>query len=169
MSSKGRDQIGTINNSTTEETTMAETETVTTALVGCWQLVRFDARTPDGAVVHLPLGDAPHGVLIYTRDRRMSVVISAANRPEIRSDDMFGGTEAERAAAFASCLAYAGRYEILGDRVVHSLEVSSLPNWLGLEQVRFVEMKEDTLVLRTPPTLAGGQPTIGELEWRRAG
>ena len=44
---------------------------------------------------------------------------------------MTGGTDDERARAFATFIAYGGRYEVTGDTVTHHVETSLFPNWVG--------------------------------------
>jgi hypothetical protein len=39
--------------------------------------------------------------------------------PKITSNDPLGGDEDQRAAAYSTCLAYFGSYEVLGDVIVH--------------------------------------------------
>jgi hypothetical protein len=34
-------------------------------------------------------------------------------------------------------VAYAGRYSFLGDHVIHHVELSLFPNWVGSDQERF--------------------------------
>jgi Lipocalin-like domain len=75
--------------------------------------------------------------------------------------------DAERAAAFSSYLAYCGSYEISGDVVVHRVAMSSFPNGVGSEQMRFHELSGDELVLRTAPLVIGGDSIVNELRWRR--
>jgi Lipocalin-like domain len=45
--------------------------------------------------------------------------------------------------------------------------MSSFPNWVGSEQMRFYELSGDELVLRTAPLLIGGDSIVNELRWRR--
>jgi hypothetical protein len=67
-----------------------------------------------------------------------------------RSTDPFGGTEQERAAAYASALAYCGTCELSANHIVHRVWLSTFPNWAADEQIRSVELDDDDLVLRTP-------------------
>jgi hypothetical protein len=62
------------------------------ALIGAWHLVRIDAPGPDGKMTPAPL---PQGMLIYTRDRHMSVQLmypKSANSPD--NEYVLGGYEA---------------------------------------------------------------------------
>jgi hypothetical protein len=50
---------------------------------------------------------------------------------------------------------YCGRYEFRGETVVHHLELSLLPNWVGVDYERLVEVTGNRLVLSTRPILLG--------------
>lgn len=74
---------------------------------------------------------------------------------------------AEKAEAFATMAAYAGRYSFTGDKVVHHVEASSIPNQVGADLTRTVKLQGDQLVLRTPPMTEGGERVVFELVWER--
>jgi Lipocalin-like domain len=142
------------------------TRRVPTDLTGVWKLVSWRRITGDGTVSH-PLGDDASGILVYTRDGRMAVQLAAAGRPPLATDDPLGGSERERAAAYATCLAYFGRYEVRGDEVVHWIDESLYPNWSGAEQTRPFTHEHGTLVLRTPPMETAAGTVVNELAWER--
>lgn len=123
-------------------------------------------RAGDGTLIY-PLGADPQGSLVYTEGGWMSAHISAGDRVDLTTADLFGGSEAERAAAFSSYLAYCGPYEVNGDIVVHRVTMSSFPNWVGSEQTRQFEVRGDELALRTTPMDVGGTSLVNELRWRR--
>jgi hypothetical protein len=90
-----------------------------------------------------------------------------AGRAAFASDDLLGGTPEELAAATSGYVAYCGRYEIRAAAVVHRVELSLFPNWVGSEQVRFFEVAGDELTITTRPLRIGGE-TINRLVWERA-
>jgi hypothetical protein len=135
-------------------------------LVGRWRLLAWELTDGRGDVVR-PLGDDADGVLIYTVDGSMAVQITAADRPLLETGDPLGGSERQRAAAYSTCLAYSGRYEVQGDTIVHHVDVSLFPDWAGVEQVRLFELAGDELTLRSPPFAAGDTTVTAELRWRR--
>ena len=135
-------------------------------LIGAWRLVTYEAHAGDE--VSYPLGEDAAGYIMYTPDGYMSVLITAAGRPNFASDDILGGTDEERLAAASTFLAYCGRYEYLGDRVVHKIETAFYPNRVGTEQVRYVHQEGDELVLTTPPMVIRGTSRSGRLIWERA-
>src|SRR4051812_43380549 len=99
-------------------------------LVGTWRLLRVEAQSSDGQTTH-PFGRNPVGSLVYTKEGHVSVMLMSGERACFATGALGAGTQAEKAAAFDSFLAYSGRYELAGDRVVHWPEVSLLPNWVG--------------------------------------
>jgi hypothetical protein len=135
-------------------------------LVGRWRLVAWEIKDDRGEVVR-PLGDEAEGLLIYTAEGSMSVQIVAADRPPLGGVDPLAGTEADRARAYSTCLAYAGRYEARGDTIVHRVDVSLFPDWTGAEQVRRFELTGDEIILRTAPIAAGDRTVTVELRWAR--
>ncbi|MNZ92114.1 hypothetical protein D3C78_1111250 [compost metagenome] len=68
-------------------------------------------------------------------------------------------------------ICYFGRYQVdeSEQRVVHQVEGSSFPNWIGSRQVRFYRFSGDRLELRTVPLQFGNGVQTGELVWQRIG
>jgi len=112
------------------------------ALVGTWDLTAFESRTGEDEVVH-PLGPDPVGRLVYTDDGFVSVLVAGGDRPPFASADPRGGSDAEIVQAFRSFVAYSGTYRVEGDVVVHDVDVSLLPNWVGDTQRRLVALDGD--------------------------
>lgn len=137
-------------------------------LVGGWTLRSWVSLGDDGSTDR-PMGEDPFGLLTYSADGTMLGVMGRDGRPRFRSDDVTGGTDAERAAAFATCIAYGGSYTVEADTVVHRVEVSLFPNWIGTEQRRRWVLSDDgrTLTLSSPPLVLGGQTRIQQLTWER--
>ena len=81
--------------------------------------------------------------------------------------DILSGTIEEQAAAAATCIAYAGRYEVLDTIITHYVEVSLFPNWVGSAQERFFEFTGDRLSLSTRPMLQRGSKQRAYLVWQR--
>ena len=136
------------------------------ALVGAWRLVSWENHAADGQVTH-PMGTDAIGSLLYTADGRFSVTISRVGRAEFAAGDLLGGTTEEKAQAVEGFVAYAGRYSFHGDRVVHHVELSLFPNWVGSDQQRWVELNGDRLILSARPLLLAGQLQVPRLVWER--
>jgi len=135
-------------------------------IVGCWRLLSW--HRIEGDSVTFPLGERACGMLIYTSDFSMMVQMFAANRPQVDSSDPLGGDVDARAAAYSTCLAYFGSYEVTDDVVVHRIEDSLYANWSGAVQERPYSYAGDTLVLRTPPAQGPNGEIVNEISWHRS-
>ena len=135
------------------------------SVVGTWRLKGWETHTADGRVAY-PLGRDAVGYLIYTAGGHMAVAMMRANRPPFAGGDLLGGTLAEQATAAAGYVTYCGRYEIRNETVIHHVELSLFPNWVGTDQVRFAEVEGDQLTITTGPLAIGGE-TVNRLVWER--
>jgi len=127
--------------------TVAEADAADT-IVGVWKVLSCTSRDEETGVETKPWGENPNGLLMYTADGYMSGVGVAEDRsaPTGTGEKL---TE-ERAKLFASMTAYAGRYTVEPDRVIHHVEVAWDPAWKGTEQIRYVTFEGDTILIRTP-------------------
>ena len=135
-------------------------------LVGAWQLVSWQNRAADGEVSY-PMGTDALGYLLYTTDGRFSVTISRAGRAGFAGNDLLGGATEEKARAAEGFVAYAGRYTFHGDHVVHHVELSLFPNWVGTDQQRFAELSGQRLTLSASPLPLAGKRQVPRLIWER--
>lgn len=135
-------------------------------LVGTWRLESFDVRDEGGNVTY-PFGRDAVGFITYTADGRMAVQFGRADRARLAAADWVGGTPTEIATAARDYMAYCGTYELRDGEVVHRVELSLMPNWIGGELVRLVAFAGDTVTLTTPPTPVGGRQQVATLAWRR--
>ena len=97
----------------------------------------------------------------------MSVAIMTSNRPHFSLDDILGGSIEEKAFATETYLTYCGTYKIVEDKIIHQIEVSLFPNWTGIDQVRYFELKGNRLTLSTPLLLLRGKKQTAHLVWER--
>ena len=134
-------------------------------LVGTWKLVGASASA-GGKLNNAPYGAQPTGMLIYTSQGTMSAIVSYSGRALLSADRVAAPLE-ERAAAFETFFAYAGRYTLTRDTVVHHVDVASVPNWVNTDLIRVVERDRNRLTLRTPPLVVGGELRTSELVWER--
>jgi len=96
----------------------------------------------------------------------MTVLISHSGRTAL-SGDRISAPAAERAQAFATFLAYAGRYSLKEDKVIHHVEVSSVENWVNTDLVRTLALEGQRITLTTPPLSVGGRMQTTALVWER--
>jgi hypothetical protein len=117
-------------------------------------------------VVKPRFGPNPAGYLIYSADARMAAVLAGTHRPELKSPSATSASEDLRTEALQNFLAYAGRYEVRGDRVFHHVEVSVFTNLVGTTLERQFNLVGDTLTIRTLPPEIWGNSNL--LVWKRA-
>ena len=82
-----------------------------------------------------------------------------------RALDLDATTPDERAAATLGVVAYAGRFEVTGEQVRHTIFTANNPNRIGDTQVGHVTLAGDDLTLTAPPDSQGNHFRI---HWRRA-
>ncbi len=139
---------------------------MTASVVGTWRLKLWETRSADGRIDY-PLGPDPVGYLSYTQGGHMFVAMMRPDRPAFSTTDLLGGTPEELASAARGFVAYCGRYELRDGRVIHHVELSLFPGWVGTAQERFVEIHDHRLTLTSPPLQIGGF-TSSRLVWERA-
>jgi hypothetical protein len=136
-------------------------------LVGAWKLVSASSTTPSGERSETPYGPSPMGFLTYTEDGRVTSLISYGGRKLLSASGGALKRQEEQVEAFNTFLAYAGRYTLDGDKVTHSIEISSIQNYVGRDLVRSVKFEGDRIILVTPPTPVNGKIQTVELIWHR--
>ena len=137
------------------------------ALVGSWRLIAASATTPAGGKNDAPYGATPSGIITYTGDGRVMAMLSHSGRKPLSTGDRISASVEERAEAYATYFAYAGRYSLTGNKIVHHVEMASVQNWVNTDLVRIVRVENDKLTLTTPPLSVGGQSQTTELIWQR--
>jgi hypothetical protein len=135
-------------------------------LIGTWRLLSWE-NTNIGGEVSYPLGKDAVGYIMYGQDGYMSVAIMRPDRAKFAAGDLLSGSAQERAQAAGTYVSYCGQYEFRGDTVVHRVELSLFPNWVGSDQERLVELRGNRLRLSTHPVLLGGVQQTAHLIWER--
>lgn len=139
-------------------------------LVGTWRLVKWTARIEDRAVT--PFGGKTTGLITYTDDGRMWGTLMLVDRASVKAPTLAAATVADRARAAAGYLNYAGTYRVDGNEVIHEVEVSLYPNWIGSDQHRKMEWIPNNaggndLILSAAYTDSKGENVFNRLQWRR--
>lgn len=136
-------------------------------LLGVWKLISWVQEYDDGRSQHL-FGERPEGLLIYSVGGYMSGTMQAGGRKNLSKGQWTSPPE-EAAAAYVTFLGYAGRFTIDGNDVIHHIEVSSFPNWAGVDQRRHASLDDGVLRLVTGRIEAGtSESRTATLTWRRA-
>jgi hypothetical protein len=133
--------------------------------IGAWKLISVETRDENGELFRR---GHRTGYLLYSEQGYVSVAFMKEGRPIFASGDIRGGTEEEKIAAVEGYVSYCGRFEVKGDKVVHKIEVSLFPNWVGVNQERLYEFEGGRLTLSTPLMLLGGRQLSTHVIWERA-
>jgi hypothetical protein len=113
-------------------------------IVGTWKLVSVMYEDQETKALAPIMGDNPRGFQIATKDGRWLALATPSGRktPE---------TDAERAQAFRTMIAYSGRYRVEGSTITTKVEAAWNESWVGGEQVRHIRFEGDKLFIESPP------------------
>jgi hypothetical protein len=117
--------------------------------VGAWDLVSFTIFSSDGS--NRAWGDGLHGLLIYTETGHVSVSI---NKKPVSSSPK---------DVLDSVLFYAGNYAAKGSTIVHQVTQATNPSRIGREMIRYADLNDSILTLRTPVEAFGSAVLV----WRK--
>lgn len=133
------------------------------SVVGSWELVGYVIERDDGTTGKAQWGH-PCGLLIYTPDGRMSVTMMDQVERPFDAARWWDGNDEEKLAAASTFFGYAGRFQQLEDSVIHRIDVSLFPGWVGRDHVRKADLDGASLTLRD--RIAGQDANVA-LSWRR--
>ena len=135
-------------------------------LVGTWRIASFSVMSLETNEVSRPFGENPSGYLQYSPGGHIVVFLSAGEMPKVSPPF----SDADRAAMHSKIFgAYAGTYTVDGNKVTHHIVASYRPDWVGADQVRFVELSGDKLTIKTAPLVGPttGQQVVSTLTFER--
>lgn len=133
-------------------------------LLGVWKLQTYDVEFQDTGEHTAPFGAHPNGIAIFTPEGRTMGILTAENRQVPKTD-------ADRAEAFRSMVAYSGIYRLEEDRWITKVDITWNEASMGTEQTRFYRVEGDALTVTTPwMPLVSYDGRIGRvvLTWIRA-
>ena len=136
-------------------------------LVGTWRIASFSVMSLETNEVSRPFGEKPIGYLQYSPGGHIVVFLSAGEMPKVSPPF----SDADRAAMHSKIFgAYAGTYTVDGNKVTHHIVASYRPDWVGADQVRFVELSGDKLTIKTAPLVGPttGKQIVSTLTFERA-
>ncbi|WP_446743308.1 lipocalin-like domain-containing protein [Silvibacterium acidisoli] len=141
--------------------------------IGTWRLLDYSFLHDDGRV-EKPWGDDVRGYIVYTAQGYMSANLSpaihwTARRARLAAKlSMNPGEERLRERnRRRDYIAYSGSFSVEDEKVIHHVEVSLYPNWVGRPEVRFYSFEENNLTLRTGPIRSGRHTVVAQLVWER--
>lgn len=130
---------------------------VVNKFIGVWELVDYKIEKEDGSFYSYPYGVNCKGTIIYTKEGRMTALLMDPDRPTFQINHSWRGTAEEMKQAFRRYTSYSGMFKIVNNTVVHQVDRSLFPNWIGTDLIRVFEFinEEKQLILSTAPFDAG--------------
>lgn len=127
-------------------------------MLGAWSLISTIHSRNN--VISRIFGDPPSGQLQYTDDGRMSAFLMDPDWAKT------GKNAVEESDRF---FAYAGRWEVTENKVIHHIEFCSAPKKIGTTFVRYLNfLSENEIELTTErETTTSGNVYETKLIWRR--
>jgi hypothetical protein len=135
-------------------------------IVGTWSLQSFTERDVGTDALSFPMGRRPKATVIYTASGHVATIFTATGREAPAGPR---ASDAEAAQLYRTMVAFAGRYEIHGDELIYHPEISWNEAWNGTRQVRYLEISEGLLRIRSAPAASALVNTLTEMNmtWSR--
>jgi hypothetical protein len=136
-------------------------------IVGTWRLTSFTEENLDTGAVSHPFGETARAFVIYEANGYVATIFTS---PDRKSPLASGATDQEAIDLYHSMIAFAGRYELIGNRLVYHPEISWNEAWNGTTQERVFEVDRDRLEVKSVPVVSAltGARTAFSLTWERA-
>lgn len=133
---------------------LATTLSRETALVGTWELLSREDRTPDGQRREEPnLGSDPVAYLMYDATGHFAVQFMRRNR--------------KGAGASGGYDAYFGKYSVADGTVTQELIAALSPENVGKVVTREFQIDGAELIISLGATSSSGEPVTRTLRWKR--
>lgn len=136
-------------------------------LIGAWRLISWEIEFEGLDEPARPFGDNPVGWLVYSAEGAMSAQLMSRGRPGLDGRSIRKLAPEERLSVLETFFAYAGRYRIEDDTVIHEVDVALNPDFIGQDQHRKAVLDDDRLILRGAETDARGRQRRHCLVWQR--
>ena len=137
-------------------------------IIGTWKLVSWKYNGENDTPLDF-FGENPEGILMYDKSGYMNAQLNKQGRAGFVSESLTGGTSEEISQAYLSYAAYYGKYyEKSPGEIIHIVEGSLFPNWVGHEEIRYGKIQGEYLILSTPPIQAKGKEIVFIVTWERA-
>jgi hypothetical protein len=136
-------------------------------IVGAWTLTSFVEKNLQTGAVAYPLGERARAAVIYTAGGHVLTLFTSEHRqPPVTPQ----ATDQEAVALYRSMVAFAGRYELRGNKLIYRPEISWNEAWNGSVQERLFEVGPERLEVNSVPAVSTltGALTEFSLLWERA-
>jgi len=149
--------------------TMAQSGSTVSQLVGTWQIVSIEVTMKDGTVQPTAqFGAHPKGFLMYEPDGHMCATLMNSDRPAWKDPDK--PTDAEKVAYYDTLVAYCGTYKLdsATSTVTHYPTVAWTPQYIGSTQPRPFKLDGNRLIITVTEGMANFGIVKRVLVWERA-
>ena len=136
------------------------------SVIGTWKLVSYVREVLGSTECFDQFGENPAGYLGYSADGRMYAIFARQDR--ITPGDVVP-TDEEGVKLLGTMVAYAGRFSLDAEKVVHHIDVSWNQAWTGTDQVRYYQLDGDSLTITTAPyrSYQDGRQGRSVLVWKK--
>jgi len=144
-------------------------EITSKSFAGAWRLVDSSAETSAGRHP-FPLGEGTIGFIMYDEQGHMSAQLMSADRPAFSAKNLQQVELEEFKTAYLGYTSYYGTYTLdaANKTITHHVNGSLAAAWVGGDQVRYFDLADDQLTLKTPPVrVADGRKVVNTLVWER--
>jgi hypothetical protein len=132
---------------------------------GTWKLISYELKIDNE--ISYPFGENPLGFLSYNESGYMNAIISRRDRNKISTLDIYNISKMEKSSLADGFIGYSGKFKIFDDKIVHYVEVSFIPNWIGMSFERFYQFNNGNLILETPLEEIDGKKFISQIIWEK--
>jgi len=135
-------------------------------IVGTWRLTSFTEQNLETGEVRHPFGEAARAFVIYEANGYVATIFARSDRKSPLGPQ---ATDQEAMDLYRSMIAFAGRYELSGNRLIYHPEISWNEAWNGTTQERVFEVSEKRLETKSVPAVSTltGVRTLFSLVWER--
>ena len=143
-------------------------------LIGTWFLQEWDCTLNEKFHNH-PFGKDAQGMISYSPGGRMSAILMKSNRESLTVPNLIQASAEEKLSVVDGYVSYAGKWRVEGDQVIHSVDFSLLPNWIGTDLIRTISWTKEFsaadeqphLILSTAPQATrSGKIIVNRLRWK---
>jgi hypothetical protein len=138
------------------------------ALIGTWKQISGTMLEEGATSERSNLSAAPNGFVNFSADGWLFLLSTDSARKKPAGEV---ATAAEAEALYRSMIAYAGTYELKGNKVTYHLAATWNESWTGSKQVRFWKVEGDLLTVTTPEIVnpLTGKRSVFKLTFRKIG
>jgi hypothetical protein len=134
------------------------------SVVGVWKVIDVQTVEAVSGKAVRPFGEHPTGTFVFTRGGHMAGMQFAFNRKAAAGPN---ATETERAALFSSMTACSGTHCVEGNRLIISVDDSSIQSWNGTQRILNIDIDGAPLTGTSEVfrSLITGLDGVGVITW----